>query len=83
MSLLIVILPLSVSSISHLLSALKVALKHNYFAGLLTVSGGIMSLLVELFSGCSIVVALGPSETGKTTSIKAALAFSGILLLCN
>lgn len=35
------------------------------------------SKVIEMFSGCPIVVAMGPSETGKSTSIKAALAFSG------
>ncbi len=73
--------PLSVSPISRLLSAMKVVLKHNYLAGLLMVSGSIMAMhyskIVEVLSGCPIVVAVGPSETGKSTSIKAALAFSG------
>ncbi len=76
-----IVTPLSVSPISRLLSAMKVVLKHNYLAGLLTVSGGIMALhyskIIEVLSGCPIVVAVGPSETGKSTSIKAALAFSG------
>ena len=49
---------------------MKVALKHNYLAGLLMVSGGVMAMhyskIVEVLSGCPIVVA---SETGKSTSI--------------
>ena len=70
--------PLSTSVLSRLLSLMRVCLKHNYNSALLVIAGGVMALyyntLTTTFAGCPVVVALGPSETGKTTAIKAALA---------
>jgi hypothetical protein len=36
-----------------------------------------MTILSQLFSGCPVVVCNGPAETGKSTSIRAALSFCG------
>ena len=48
---------------------------------ILVIAGGVMALhyktLTKLYAGCTIVVCLGPSETGKTTAIKAALSLTG------
>ena len=74
--------PLSTTSMTRLLSLSKIALKHNFISGLLVMAGGVMSLhyltLTKLFAGCPTVVCLGPAETGKTTSIKAALSLMGM-----
>ncbi len=67
--------------IKRLVSALKLTTKHNYYSSLLIVAGGVMAMhythLVKLYKGCPIVYAVGPSETAKSTSIRAALAMSG------
>ena len=74
-------LPLSTSPIIRLLSLSKIALKHNFISSLLVIAGGVMVLhyktLTKLYAGCQIVACLGPSETGKTTAIKAALSLTG------
>ncbi len=33
--------------------------------------------IVDLFGGFSVLVAFGPTETGKSTSLRAALSLSG------
>ena len=38
------------------------------------------SSTIQLYSGCPIVVCMGPAETGKSTSIKAALSLTGKIL---
>jgi hypothetical protein len=40
-----------------------------------------MTILSQLFSGCPVVVCNGPAETGKSTSIRAALSFCGKLIV--
>lgn len=74
--------PLSTTHLKELLQLMNV-LKHNYISGLLVLAGGIMSLhyssITMTFAGCPVVVAHGPAETGKTTSIKATLAMLGLL----
>ncbi len=62
-------------AIIRLVSALKLTLKHNYYSSL-TIAGRVMAMhythLVRLYKGCPIVYAVGPSETSKSTSIRAA-----------
>jgi len=74
-------LTLSTSPIVRLLSLSKIALKHNFISSVLVIAGGVMALhyktLANVFGGCPIVVCLGPSETGKTTALKAALSLTG------
>lgn len=57
---------------------LKSCLTHNFLSGLLVVSGALMSFhyrtIVQLYGGCAVTVATGESDTGKCTSIRAALA---------
>ena len=73
-------LPLSTSPIVRLLSLSKIALKHNFISSVLVIAGGVMALhyktLANVFGGCSIVVCLGLSETGKKTALKAALSLT-------
>ena len=74
-------LPLSTGVLKELFTQMKVCLKHNLIPALFVVAGAAMSfhynLIVSLYSGCHIVVATGPSSTGKTTSIKAGLSLFG------
>lgn len=73
--------PLLTASLSRMVSLLKVALKHNFFSALTIMAGGILALnyttVTRQYSGCPVVIALGPSETGKSTVIKAALSITG------
>ncbi len=77
----IIKLPLNNTAITRLTSALRLTLKHNFYCSLLTVAGGVMAMhftkLIKIYKGCPILYAVGPSETGKSTSIRAALAISG------
>ena len=75
-------LPFDTTALKKLLSAMKVALKQNFISSLLLLGGYLMSLHYSTFnstraSRCPIVVAIGVSETGKSTSINAALAICG------
>ena len=74
--------PLSTKPLTRLNALLKVCSKHNYNSSLLVIGGVVMSLhfrsVVEEFSGCPIIVALGPPETGKTTAIRAGLSLVGV-----
>ena len=56
---------------------MRVALKHNFYSAVLTISSVIIALHYSTLSTCPVVVAHGPSETGKTTSILIALALTG------
>ena len=77
--------PLSIDVLSRLLNVLEVVMKHNFFSAVLVVAGGVLSLhystIVKEHIGCLVVVAFGPSETGKTTALTAALSLSGMHIL--
>ena len=74
-------LPLTPSPVKKLIFLCSCALKHNYINALLVIAGGLLALhykdVTEAFAGCPTVVCVGPSETGKSTSIKAALSLFG------
>ncbi|SMN12438.1 hypothetical protein SPBRAN_888 [uncultured Candidatus Thioglobus sp.] len=74
-------IPLTSSVLKILLKKLKICLKHNFIPGLLVVAGAAMSFhynkTVSLYSGCSMILASGPSATGKTTAIKVGLSLFG------
>ena len=78
----IIQLPLSTSPVGRLLSLCRIALKHNYISSLLVIAGGVLALhyktLTKVYAGCPVVVCVGPSETGKSTAIKAALSLFGM-----
>ena len=64
------------------MSLCRIALKHNYISSLLVIAGGVLALhyktLTKVYAGCPVVVCVGPSETGKSTAIKAALSLFGL-----
>ena len=66
----------------HLVDLLESACKHNFLSALLMLGGAIMSFHYEqvagMYGGCPIVTAIGPTETGKSTSIRAALSLFGM-----
>ena len=74
--------PLSNDRISDLVNLLEIISKHNFKSSLMVVSGVIMafhySLIKDIYGGCPITVAMGPSETGKFTAIRAALSLFGV-----
>ena len=74
-------LPLATASLRQLLLLLKIALKHNFINGLLVIAGSVMaahySAVIRVNSGCPMVIASGPSETGKSTAIRSALSLTG------
>ena len=76
-----IVTPLSVTPLAELISTLEIILKHNFLPGLIVMSGVIMafhfSTVKEMFGGCPITVAIGQSETGKSTTIRAALSLFG------
>ena len=65
----------------RLLFLLKVVMKHNFISSLFVIAGAIMAVhytaVVRVNSGCPCLLALGPSETGKSTAIKVALSLAG------
>ena len=75
-------LPLTTSPMRQLLQALKVVMKHNFVPSILIIAGGVMALhyqqVIKVNSGCPTILAMGPSETGKSTSIKCALSLTGM-----
>ena len=72
---------MSVNPLVDLIATLEIILKHNFLPGLIVVSGVIIafhfSTVKEMFGGCPITVAIGESETGKSTMIKATLSLFG------
>lgn len=57
---------------------------HNFGSSLLVVAGAIMTLhyaTLQSLGGCPVIVAYGGSETGKSTSLLAALSVLGISII--
>ena len=75
-------MPLSCTVMTKFFDVMKICLQHNFEAGIIVVSAMIMmfhyKIVRELFSGCSIPVAIGPPETGKSTAIRLGLALFGL-----
>ena len=76
-----IVLPLSNTRAVDFYISLKKCLNHNALPGIMVVAGALMSFhyqaVIDKCMGCPIVVATGPSGTGKTTSIRAALSLFG------
>ena len=74
-------LPLSTTPLCHLVQSLQIICKHNFIPALVVVAGVMMSfhysVVKDTYGGCPITVAIGDSETGKSTAIKAALSLFG------
>ena len=73
---------LDVQPSEHLVNLLEQNCKHNFISALLVLGGAVMSChyqtIVQQFGGFPIVLAVGPTETGKSTAIKAALSLFGM-----
>lgn len=69
-------------SLHEFVDSLKSISKHNYISALLVVGGAIMAFhynkVATLFGGFPIVMALGETETGKSTAVKAGLSLYGM-----
>ena len=67
---------------------LQTVMQHNFFPSLFMCVGGILALHSVAVTksrgcvGCPVVVAEGPSQTGKSTSLSVALSLLG-MLQCN
>ena len=74
-------LPLSLKLLCDLLELMEIIEKHNYISSILVIAGVCLAfhyeLLLDLYGGCPITVALGEAETGKSTAIQAGLAVFG------
>ena len=74
-------IPLSINPLSELINTLEIICKHNFLPALTVVAGGIMTFhyatIKDMFGGCPITVAMGDSETGKSTALKATLSLFG------
>ena len=73
--------PLTTEPLWELYSLCDKMAKHNLIPTLLMIAGGIQSFhyhtIINAFGCCPIPVALGESETGKSTTVTAALALFG------
>lgn len=73
--------PLSIDPLAELITTLEVLCKHNFLPTLTVIAGAIMTFhyatIKDIFGGCPITVAMGDSETGKSTALKAALSLFG------
>ncbi len=76
-----IVLPLTSQPLDKLVRLLQ-CFKHNALSSLLTISGTVMAFHYEqicsTWSGCPVVVAFGPPETGKSTAIEIGLSLMGI-----
>ena len=73
--------PLSVECLHEMVTLVETTMKHNALSALLLIGGAIMSChyrqIVDTFGGFPIVLACGPTETGKSTSLKVGLSLTG------
>ena len=69
-------LPLSLEPLGALINE-----KHNFFSSLLVIAGVCLAfhyeVVLDLYGGCPITIALGEADTGKSTAIWAGLALFG------
>jgi len=70
-------LPLSTTPLCKLVESLRIICKHNFIPALVVMASVVMSFhyseVKNVWGGCPITVAIGESETGKSTAIRAAL----------
>lgn len=73
--------PLSINPLAELITTLEIICKHNFLPTLTVIAGVVMTFhyatIKDVFGGCPITVAMGDSETGKSTALKAALSLFG------
>ncbi len=74
-------LPLSNAPLTKMFKLLETCVKHNFIPALLVIGGAVMSshydYMVSTLGGCSITVATGESETGKSMAVRAGLSHFG------
>ena len=74
-------LPLSLEPLGSLINLMEIIEKHNFFSSLLVIAGVCLAfhyeVVLDLYGGCPITIALGEAETGKSTAIRAGLALFG------
>ena len=72
---------LGTGGLNELISTMRVLLKHNFCCGILCIGSGLMVLhysrLLAKRGHCHVPVLYGQPQTGKTTSLKAALSAFG------
>ncbi len=77
----IINVPLDSVPLNRLIHLLHICLKHNFICSLVVLGATVMAFhytsIVELYGGCPIPIACGPSEAGKTTAILAGLSICG------
>ena len=73
--------PLLPESLNNMVNLLEKTMKHNFISALLVIGGAVMSChyrqIVDSKGGFPIVIACGPTETGKSTSLKVGLSLTG------
>ena len=73
--------PFTSSCLGEMVTLVQATMKHNTMSALLVVGGAVMSChyqqIVETFGGFPVVLACGPTETGKSTSLKVGLSLTG------
>ena len=76
-------LPLNTTILHRAVKLLQAIMKHNFIASTLMVAGAVMTLhyssLVQHSTGCPTIVAVGPSQSGKSTALRVALSIVGML----
>lgn len=76
-----IILPLSDKPLTDLVLAMEMIAKHNFIPSVLVMAGITLAFhyetILEMYGGCPITVALGESETEKSTAIRAGLSLFG------
>ena len=63
---------------SKVVELLRAIMKHNFLPAILIVAGGVMYSTIIQSSGCPIIIANGPSQTKKSTSMNVVLPIMGI-----
>ena len=77
-----ILLPLKTAILHRAVELLRVIMKHNFVPSILMVAGAVMTLhyssLVRQPTGCPTIVAVGPSQSGKSTALRVALSIVGM-----
>lgn len=73
--------PLTVDRLKDLVLTIENISKHNFIPTIMMIAGTLVSFhyetIVDTYGGCPITVAIGESETGKSTAIRAGLSLFG------
>ena len=73
-------MPLDTIVLSTVMEKIRCVMRHNFFSSVLVVAGAIMSMhytTILRYGGCPTTIAVGESETGKSTSIRIGLSLMG------